>query len=108
MNRRKAIKLKCLDCSGYEYKEVKNSGHKDDCSLYPYRFGKGAQNPKERDKAIRAYCVWCMVGQIGEIPRCGDTNCALYHYRVYNLDVNRPELGKKHHRRAFVGMIFPR
>lgn len=35
----KAIKLKCLDCSGEDKKEVKNCSFKE-CPLYKYRLGK--------------------------------------------------------------------
>ena len=55
-NRRKSIRKKCLDCSGFSPKEVTNCSFKD-CALYPYRSGKGKQNPKARAKAIRKYCL---------------------------------------------------
>ena len=38
----KAIRAKCLDCSGGSAHEVRGC-HISDCSLHPYRFGK---NPK--------------------------------------------------------------
>ena len=34
----KAVKAKCLDCSGNSVKNVKECPAKD-CSLWPYRFG---------------------------------------------------------------------
>jgi hypothetical protein len=37
----KAIRLKCLECSGGKAQEVKNCGLSE-CSLFPYRF---ASNP---------------------------------------------------------------
>jgi len=40
----KAIKAKCLDCSCYSPKEVKECVIKE-CSLYPYRVGK---NPNRK------------------------------------------------------------
>jgi len=40
----KAIRLKCLDCSCRQPKEVRICLH-DKCSLYPYRLG---NNPKRR------------------------------------------------------------
>ena len=40
----KAIRLKCLDCSGGQPKEVRYCPAKE-CDLYPYRFGK---NPKRK------------------------------------------------------------
>lgn len=35
----KAIKLKCYDCSGFNWGEVKLCTHKD-CILWPLRFGR--------------------------------------------------------------------
>ena len=35
----KAIKKKCLDCMGWQPQEVRSCPF-DDCSLYPFRFGK--------------------------------------------------------------------
>jgi hypothetical protein len=62
LNRRKAIREKCLNCSAWSPKEVKNCGFdsypKDTklqtklqtkhCHLYPYRSGKGKQDVKQR------------------------------------------------------------
>lgn len=82
LNRRKAIKLKCLDCSGFEHNEVTNCHHLD-CSLYPFRTGKEKQNAKERDKAIRSLCMWCTLDQHCEINLCPSINCPLYCFRGY-------------------------
>lgn len=35
----KAIRLKCYDCSGWNFGEVKRCVH-EDCILWPLRFGK--------------------------------------------------------------------
>ena len=35
----KAIRLKCLDCSCWQHKEVRLCPAKE-CTLHPYRFGK--------------------------------------------------------------------
>jgi hypothetical protein len=40
----KAIRAKCLDCSGFQPSEVRNCGIPE-CSLFPYRFGK---NPNRK------------------------------------------------------------
>ena len=82
LNRRKAIRLKCLDCSGYEYKEVRNCPYTG-CSLYPFRSGKGTQNPTDRDKAIREYCMWCTLDQPKEILLCPSGACPLHEFRGY-------------------------
>ena len=38
-SRKIAIKMKCLECSGYSKKEVRECVIKD-CALYPFRKGK--------------------------------------------------------------------
>lgn len=45
----KAIRAKCIDCSGGYRGEVANCGLTD-CSLYPYRLGR---NPNRRGKGGR-------------------------------------------------------
>jgi len=47
MNRRQAIRDKCLMCSEDVKKEVKNCPCTDCSSVLPYRFGRGKQEPKE-------------------------------------------------------------
>jgi len=45
----RAIKKHCLECSGYEKKEVRGCKIPD-CVLYPYRFG---SNPNRKGCTIR-------------------------------------------------------
>lgn len=84
LNRRKGIKYKCSDCSGFEYSEVVNCSHSD-CPLFRFRTGNGEQDPGERNRAIKDYCTWCMDGQTAEISKCTSVNCPLYEYRGYLL-----------------------
>ena len=65
-NRKDAIKEKCYDCSGFCHKEVRNCEH-DDCQIYDFRTGEDKQDPIARDKAIRAFCLWCMNGSRKEV-----------------------------------------
>lgn len=44
----KAIRKKCLDCSCYQYKEVKLCPLTN-CTLWPYRMGKRPQKTKTID-----------------------------------------------------------
>jgi hypothetical protein len=85
LNRRKAIRWKCVDCSAGSYSEVRNCTFTD-CPLHPYRSGQGKQNPKLRSKLIRAYCLWCMGDQIGEVWNCHLNECTLWSYRKYKTD----------------------
>ena len=98
LNRRRAIRERCLNCSGWELKKVAEC-EISDCSLYPYRIGTGKQNPKHRSKAIRSYCLRCMNGQRYEVKKCVSPDCALFPYR--NVHVDRSTeikfTTKKHH-----------
>jgi hypothetical protein len=85
INRRKAIRERCLNCSGWIATEVSNCGSVD-CSLYPFRSGKGKQNPKSREKALRNYCRWCMCGQRSEVSKCVSTDCPLLSFRMNGID----------------------
>ena len=88
----KAIRKKCINCSGFSCKEVTNCDFTD-CSLYPYRFGlrpetalkQGKEvkcdNIKTPLKAIRSECISCMNGSKKEVKLCSLPNCSLYPYR---------------------------
>ena len=90
LNRRKAIRERCLNCSAWCPKEVANCSFKD-CPLHPFRLGKGKQNPKARAKAIKKYCLFCMAGQGSEVRKCISVNCPLYPYRMKGLNQS-PEI----------------
>lgn len=85
LNRRKAIRERCLNCSGWYYKEVATCSFHD-CPLFPFRSGRGKQNAKVRAKAIRAYCLWCMNGQLGQVSKCVSEHCPLFPYRKARID----------------------
>jgi len=85
LNRRKAIRERCLNCSAWSHKEVTNCKFKD-CSLYPFRSGQGKQNARDRSKAIRLYCLWCMNDQHGEVSKCPPSYCSLFPYRKAQTD----------------------
>ena len=78
----KAIRAKCIDCSGFEPKRVREcpfDGKEDElCQLYPLRMGKGSRSTL---KQIRAYCLWCCIGQRKEVKLCPSTKCSLWEYR---------------------------
>ena len=98
LNRRKAIRERCLNCSGWSIKDVTDCEFTD-CDLYPFRSGRGKQNAKARDKAIRDYCLWCMNGQRSERGRCVSKNCPLFPYRnsITDRSTNIQSLPKKDH-----------
>lgn len=85
LNRRAAIRERCLDCSGFSAKEVRDCPLPD-CPLFPYRLPKGKQDPKKRDKAIRVYCrEWCMNDQRKEVELCPSNACPLFNYRLTSI-----------------------
>ena len=78
----KAIRAKCIDCSGFELKRVREcpfDGINDEaCPLYPLRMGKGGRATL---KKIRNYCLWCCNGQWLEVKLCPSLKCPLWVYR---------------------------
>lgn len=82
INRRRSIRERCLDCTARSIKEITACPMKD-CALYPYRLGKGKQNPQDRDKAIRAHCFYCCKEQTKEVRLCPSVDCPLYPYKPY-------------------------
>ena len=85
VNRRKAIRHQCLNCSEWNRAEVENCQH-DDCPLCRYRRRDSKQDAKARAKGIRAYCLWCMNGQLMEVARCHIRTCSLFPYRKTKVD----------------------
>jgi hypothetical protein len=85
LNRRKAIRERCLNCSAWFSGEVANCSFTE-CSLYPFRSGQGKQNAKDRLKAIREYCLWCCAGSRSEIAKCPSLDCSLFPYRKFSVD----------------------
>jgi len=74
-----ALRLRCLNCSGWGYKEVKECKFTD-CKIYPYREGDNPNSGVQRMKDLRDYCKWCSV-EGGEPKRCQDFNCPLWPFR---------------------------
>jgi len=84
LNRRRAIRERCLNCSAWSVKEVANCEFAD-CPLYRFRSGQGRQNAKLRSKAIRDYCLWCMADSRVEVSKCPTSDCSLFAYRNSTL-----------------------
>jgi len=85
LNRRRAIREQCLNCSAWVTLEVRNCEYAD-CSLWPYRMGTGKQEPEARKTAIREYCPWCVANQPKEVWKCPTTDCPLWQYRKYDIE----------------------
>ncbi len=74
---RKAVRLRCLDCSAWIPSEVKNCTHKH-CILYPYRLGKDRVSVK----TIRKECLWCSGDSANNVKHCPDATCSLFPFRL--------------------------
>jgi hypothetical protein len=85
LNRRKAVRERCLNCTGWFHKEVTNCAFTD-CPLYLFRSGQGKQSAKARSKAIRKYCLWCMNDQHGAVSKCSSIDCSMFPYRKTKTD----------------------
>jgi hypothetical protein len=77
----KAVRERCLDCSGFSPQKIKVCWAKD-CQLYPFRDGKCKRNLKTIGEAIKQYCrQHCMNGQPSEVLKCPSLRCPLHAYR---------------------------
>jgi hypothetical protein len=85
LNRRKAARERCLNCSAWSTREVLACEFIE-CHLYPFRSGQGKQNAKLRSKAIRGYCLWCVAGNKAEVSKCTSPDCSLFPYRKSTVD----------------------
>ena len=85
LNRRTAIREKCLNCSGWNAAEVKRC-QQTDCHLYKFRMNGKNQNAKERDEAIKKNCLECCCGSSHEVKKCPSKDCPHYAFRNARLD----------------------
>ena len=111
-----AIRRRCLDCSGYNQKEVRECYHNKPippfdiaCPLHPYRMGKG----RPKLKVIKAYCIQCQ-GEHGlsslYVKECTDKDCSLYPFRLgHNPNISEETKQKRRERalRAGLGKQYP-
>ena len=100
LNRRRAIREKCLNCSAWSTREVTDCKFTD-CSLHPFREGKGKQNSKDRERAIKAFCLWCQAGQRREIAKCVSVHCALFGFRSGRAEKPLSTVQKAHGEASF-------
>lgn len=77
---RRAIHLKCLDCSCGHVSEIKLCPA-DGCPLFYYRSGHRGPNQPSPLKAIRAKCLDCSE-TLDEIKNCSIKSCVLQSYRM--------------------------
>ena len=85
LNRRKAVRERCLNCSGWSCSEVENCQFAD-CDLHPFRLGSGRQDANQRHKAIRNHCLDCCAKNQNEVYLCPATDCPLFVYRKSKID----------------------
>lgn len=104
LNRRKAIRLRCLDC-GDTSKDAMNCWDVD-CPLYPFRTGRGRQNPQARSRAIRDHCLSCMGDQIREVSKCPSLDCPLYSFRKPRI--NKSMAGSRENKKVIDSSLIKR
>jgi len=73
----KAIRVRCLNCVGFEKTVVRECDFTN-CPLHALRMGRGARATL---KVIRAYCMWCCNDQRAEVKQCPAKECPLSQYR---------------------------
>ena len=90
----RAIRLRCLDCSGNSAAEVRDCD-RTHCALFAYRLGKRPKRPATMTpvKSMRAYCLWCCDGSAKEVRLCPKRGCPLH---VYRLGHNPARKGIRH------------
>jgi len=76
----RAIQLKCLDCSGFDRKEVAACA-KTDCELHYFRKRQVGLRGS-RTKAIRRYCLSCCLKSYTEVKECASLSCPLWGFRL--------------------------
>ena len=90
INRRRACRLMCVECQGWESLTVDSCDGKmldgSVCSLVDYRDMTSPQNAKKRNIAIRDFCSECMGGNSAEVSRCKSFYCPLHPYRQTTTD----------------------
>ena len=92
LNRRKAIMLYCLLCSGDEpVRKCSCNG----CALYPFRTGRGKQDPIARDEAIKKECMYHLMDSFKAISECCNYDCPLYPYKGYTRKKKMPKYPEK-------------
>lgn len=91
----KTILKYCIDCSGFELKEVRqcpfDEKQQEECPLYDLRMGKGSRACLKR---IRSYCMWCCCGQKNEVRLCPSVKCQLWVYRFGKRPQKRDSLAE--------------
>ena len=85
LNRRKAIRERCLNCVGWIPSDVRQCDFTW-CALHPFRMGTGKQDPTVRGKAIRKYCLQCCHDQPIEVRLCPCRDCSLFPWRQSKVD----------------------
>ncbi len=91
----RAIRLRCLDCSCHQVKEVRDCDI-ETCPLYEYRMGKrqGIKSGLTPLRAIRSKCLDCCLNQRKEVELCPACDCSLHCYR-FGRNPRRAGIGGK-------------
>jgi len=76
----KAIRRKCLECTGWNNPiEVKNC-NSPNCPLYPLKMGRRKKGTSPL-RQIRKHCLECMGGSSSQVKDCVSVSCPIHCYR---------------------------
>ena len=95
INRRRACRLACIECRGWDESDGDNIRECDGrmldgttCSLVDFRDMRGLQNASRRNKALRNFCLECMGGNVYSVSNCTSVYCPVYPYRIIKTDTS--------------------
>jgi hypothetical protein len=81
----RTIRARCLgDCRAGSTRDVRDCKCTD-CPLHEYRLGRRPRKGSARRtpvQALRAYCLWCCVGQPAEVKLCPAKACPCWPFRL--------------------------
>lgn len=83
LTRSRAIRLRCLDCCGFDKRQVKECSNTE-CCLFEMKLNGKLEGEKagiRRNKTIREFCKICMCGDKKLVLECTDTNCSFFTLR---------------------------
>jgi len=92
INRRRACRLMCVECMGWNNSEVDDCNGKmldgSICALVSYKGMREKQNPTKRNRALRDFCLECMGGSVDLVSKCESKYCPVHPYRIAKTDTS--------------------
>lgn len=87
------IKARYTDCVGGKSRDAKKC-EDTTCPLFTHRRGFTPRGGGSKQKAIRAYCLWCCLDNRYEVDLCPANECSLWPFRSRKIEtIGRDSLG---------------